>query len=96
MRDRYASSLGVWDEVVAKVAALAPIATDLGCSQSQLAIAWCVKNPNVSSVIMGGSTVAQLRENLMALHCLSALTDEVMQQLDEIFPVRFRGPTFKG
>jgi aryl-alcohol dehydrogenase-like predicted oxidoreductase len=52
---------------VEAVRRLAPIAAELGCSTAQLAIAWCLGNPDVSSVILGASRVGQLEENLAAL-----------------------------
>src|SRR6185437_2710449 len=47
---------------IAKVKALAPLAGELGCTLAQLALAWCLKNPNVSTVITGASRPAQVRE----------------------------------
>jgi len=44
-----------------EVDALKPVAADLGCSLAQLALAWCAKNPNVSTVITGASKVSQVR-----------------------------------
>jgi voltage-dependent potassium channel beta subunit len=63
---------------------LMPIAAGLGCSMAQLAVAWCLRNPNVSSVILGASTIAQLDENLESLKAKEALTDEVMIKIDGI------------
>ena len=67
-----------------KVRKLAPIARELGCSLAQFAIAWCAKNPNVSTVITGASRVEQVHENMKALDVLPKLTDDVMKQVDEI------------
>ena len=67
--------------------ALAPIAKDLGCTMSQLAIAWCLKNPRVSSVITGASRVAQVTENLKALDVAPMLGADIMQRLDVSFGV---------
>jgi voltage-dependent potassium channel beta subunit len=64
------------------VARLASIARELGCSTAQLAIAWCAKNPRVSTVITGASRVAQVEENLAALDVLPKLTPEVMARID--------------
>ena len=52
---------------IAKVRRLAPIAADLGCTLAQLALAWCLRNPNVSTVITGASRAAQVTENMRAL-----------------------------
>jgi voltage-dependent potassium channel beta subunit len=71
-------------ERLAAVRALQPVADDLGCTLAQLAIAWCVKNPNVSTVITGASRVAQVHENLKALEVVPRLTPDVMARIDEI------------
>jgi len=60
------------------------IATDLGVGGAELAIAWCLTNPNISSVILGTSSVAQLQQNLKALDV--RLDDDVLERLDELFP----------
>jgi voltage-dependent potassium channel beta subunit len=72
-------------EKLAKVKALEPIAQELGCSLSQLALAWCLKNPYVSTVITGASRVEQVHENMRASEVAPKLTPEVMQRIDEIF-----------
>jgi aryl-alcohol dehydrogenase-like predicted oxidoreductase len=61
------------------------LAQEINCNPGQLAIAWCVKNKNVSSVITGSSKVEQLHENLKSLPLLSKLTPDVMSELDQIF-----------
>jgi voltage-dependent potassium channel beta subunit len=66
-----------------KVHNLLPIASELGCSLAQLALAWCAKNPNVSSVITGASRPEQVTDNLGALAVLPRLDDDVMQRIDE-------------
>ncbi len=68
----------------AAVTHLDTIASDLGCSLSQLAIAWVARNPRVSTVITGASKVAQLTENLGALEVMPKLTLEVMARIEEI------------
>jgi len=67
---------------IAVVKRLAPIARELDCTLAQLSIAWCMKHPNVSSVITGASRVAQVHENLKALDVLPKLTPEVMARID--------------
>jgi voltage-dependent potassium channel beta subunit len=64
------------------VAKLGTIAADLGSTTAQLAIAWCAKNPNVSSVITGASRASQIAENMKALELLPRLTPEVMSAID--------------
>ena len=66
------------------VAQLAPIAADLGATLAQLAIAWCTKNPRVSTVITGASKPGQLQDNLGALAVADKLTPEVMARIDAI------------
>jgi voltage-dependent potassium channel beta subunit len=68
----------------AAVVQLGAIAVELGCSLSQLAIAWVVKNPRVSSVIMGASRLAQLTENLAAIPVVPLLTPDVLARIDEV------------
>ena len=67
-----------------KVRALGKIAKELDCTLAQFAIAWCAKNPNVSTVIMGASRVEQVCENLKALEVLPKLSEKVMKRVDEI------------
>ena len=67
---------------IQRVDKLLPIARQLGVSPAQFAIAWCLKNPHVSSVILGASKLAQLEENFGALDVLDKLDDPVMQQID--------------
>jgi aryl-alcohol dehydrogenase-like predicted oxidoreductase len=67
-----------------KVKELIPIATDLGASIAQMAIAWCLKNLNVSSVITGASKPSQVSENIKALDYVEKLTPDVMNRIDNI------------
>ncbi len=69
---------------IAKVKALQPVADELGCTLAQLAIAWCLKNPNVSSVITGASRVSQVHENLKAAKVAAMLTSDYLTRLDVI------------
>jgi voltage-dependent potassium channel beta subunit len=68
----------------AKVRQLATIARELDCTLSQLALAWCAANPNVSTVITGASRADQVRENLGALDVLPRLDAEVLARIDDI------------
>jgi len=68
-------------EVIGK---LGKLADEIGVPLAQLAILWCLKNPNVSTVILGASKLAQLRDNIAALEHREKLTDEVMAKIDEI------------
>ena len=67
-----------------KVNQLLPVAAGLGASCAQLAIAWCLKNPNVSSVITGASKPSQVSENIEALDLTEKLTPEVMERIEAI------------
>lgn len=75
------------EDRLAKVRALQPIAEELGCTLSQLSIAWVLKNPNVSTVITGASRVEQLQENLKATEIAPQLTPEVLRRIDEAFGI---------
>lgn len=65
---------------------LLPVAERLGCTMSQLAIAWCAANPRVSTVITGASRVEQVQENLGALDVLEQLTPEVLAEIRALLP----------
>jgi voltage-dependent potassium channel beta subunit len=64
-----------------KVRRLAEIADELSCTLAQLSIAWCAKNPHVSTVITGASRPEQVKDNLGALDVLDRLTPDVMQRM---------------
>lgn len=66
-----------------KVRRLKVVADELGCSLAQLSIAWCARNPRVSTVITGASRVEQLEENLGALDVMARLDDAVLRRIDE-------------
>jgi voltage-dependent potassium channel beta subunit len=74
-----------WDDVVQKVNKLEPIAEKLGVKQNVLAIAWVLKNPNVSSAITGASSPEQVFENCRAVGVVDKLTPEIMAEIDELF-----------
>ena len=76
LRDRLTDA-----DALARVESLRPIADRLGCSMSQLAIAWCTRHPMVSSVITGASRVEQVRENFGALEVMDALDDAVAEEM---------------
>jgi voltage-dependent potassium channel beta subunit len=75
----------------AQVRELAELAGRLGVTTSQLAIAWCAKNPHVSTVILGASSVDQVQENLGALDALEQLDDAVMAEIVGIIHPWTRG-----
>jgi voltage-dependent potassium channel beta subunit len=67
-----------------KVHQLKPVADRLDCTLAQLAIAWCLKNPNVSTVITGASRASQVKENMLALDIMPKLTENVLAEIDAI------------
>jgi aryl-alcohol dehydrogenase-like predicted oxidoreductase len=67
---------------IAVVKRLEPIAADLSCTLAQLSLAWCLKNPNVSSVITGATRPAQVRENLKAQDVVPKLAPDVMARIE--------------
>jgi len=73
-----------------QVGQLAAIAQALGATPAQLAIAWCTRHPAVTSVIVGASQPAQLRENLRSLEIATRLSVDVMHTLNELFTDRVR------
>ncbi len=72
------------EEKIDRVRRLAPVAEDLGCSMAQLAIAWCLANPNVSTVITGASRAEQVEENMKALAVVERLTPEILARIEVI------------
>jgi voltage-dependent potassium channel beta subunit len=67
-----------------KVRALKEVADGLDCSPAQLAIAWCARNPHVSTVITGASRAEQVAENMKALDVIGRIDDKVTERIDEI------------
>jgi aryl-alcohol dehydrogenase-like predicted oxidoreductase len=68
----------------AVVGELEGVAKELGCTLAQLALAWCARNPRVSSVITGASRVSQVEENMKAAEVIPRLTPQVMERIDGI------------
>jgi voltage-dependent potassium channel beta subunit len=68
----------------AAVGQLEHIAKDLGCTLAQLALAWCARNPRVSTVITGASRVSQVEENLKAADIIPKLTPHVLERIEGI------------
>ncbi len=71
------------ERALAKGERLRPIAAELGCTLAQLSLAWCTKNPNVSTVITGASRASQVVENFAALDVIPLLTEDVMARIGE-------------
>jgi aryl-alcohol dehydrogenase-like predicted oxidoreductase len=72
------------DERIAKVKLLAAIARELGCTMAQLALAWCLRNPDVSTVITGATNAKQVRENLAAIELVGRLSGDLVNRIEEI------------
>lgn len=70
------------------------LAKELDMSMPVLAIAWCLKNPNVTTVILGASKTSQLIENFKALEAKEQLTEEVMNRIDELLGNRPKAPVY--
>jgi voltage-dependent potassium channel beta subunit len=70
------------EQAIRRVEALRPIAEELGCSLAQLALAWCTKNPNVSTVITGASRPSQVTENFAAVDVIERLDEDVMARIE--------------
>lgn len=71
-------------ERISKVRDLSVIAEELGTNMATLALAWCLKNPNVSTVILGASRLSQLEENLKTVDIVDQLTDDVIERIEEV------------
>ena len=82
------------DENLEKVRKLTDIAKDLDITMPQLALAWCFKNNNVSTVILGASKVSQLKENLKAAEAKDKLTAKVMGKIEGILDNKPEMPQF--
>ena len=83
LKDRW-----MMDEKINKVKELANVANELGVSLPSLSIAWCIKNPNVTTAILGATKKEQLLDNLKALEVLPKLTDEVMNKIDAVMKTK--------
>jgi aryl-alcohol dehydrogenase-like predicted oxidoreductase len=79
MRERFS------DDMRERVRELKPIADGLGVTRAQLALAWILRQPGVSSVITGATKPAQVESNVRA--SAVALDEEVLNRMDELFPV---------
>jgi len=71
-------------ERLEKVKQLQPVADDLGCPMAQLGLAWCLKNPNVSTVITGASRPEQVAENMKAVEVAPKLTTDIVERIEQV------------
>lgn len=81
-------------ERITAVLALGLLAKELGLSLPVMSLAWCLKNPNVSTVILGASKLHQLQENMQALGAQELLTPDVMQRIEDILQNKPEFPAF--
>ena len=81
-------------EKMKKVIELQKLADQMNLPLAKLSLAWCLKNPNVSTMILGASKVEQLRENLTVLEVVPLLTDKVMENIDLIMGTKPELPAF--
>ena len=84
MNSRWLADLILNEKNLAKVNLLGDLAGDLGTTLPKLALAWCLKNPDVSTVLLGATQVHQLEENLGAPAVVPLLTEDVMARIEEI------------
>jgi voltage-dependent potassium channel beta subunit len=82
------------DETLQKVRMLTTLADELGISTAALSLAWCLRNPNVSTVILGASQPKQVLENVKAAECTALLTEEVMNRIEDIVQTKPELPEF--
>jgi voltage-dependent potassium channel beta subunit len=84
LRDMITGDQDEWNRKIRQVGQLQELANSLGVELTHLALAWCLKNPNVSTVILGASRLEQLTSNLLALDAVDKLTDEAMQSIESV------------
>lgn len=84
----------VMDDKISKVQSFQLLADELGTGMAPLAIAWCLRNTNVTTAILGATRKEQLEENFKALDILPLLTSEIMGRIDDIFGTKPRLPDF--
>ncbi|MGD8379819.1 MAG: aldo/keto reductase [Gammaproteobacteria bacterium] len=82
LRERFQGPVG--QARIATVRRLNKVADEAGISMTHLALGWCARNPNVSTVILGASRVEQLHDNLAALRAMPGITPDVMTAVDDI------------
>ena len=82
------------EDKLAKISLLNELSNDLGMSLPVMSIAWCLKNQNVSTVILGASKMSQLKENMRSLDALNKLDEKAIKQIEEILQNQPEHPTF--
>lgn len=82
------------EDKIEKTRKLTALAKKLNLTMAQMALIWCTKNPNVSTVILGASKTSQLKENLKALGMLAKLDESVMEKIEKILNNKPIAPPF--
>ena len=82
------------EEKLKKVKKIAELSNKMGVSTAALSIAWCIKNPNVSTAILGATKKQQLTENLKSLEVIPKLTPEIMEKIDSIMKNKPKLPEY--
>ena len=82
------------DDKIKKVKKLTELADKLGVTTAALSIAWCIKNPNVSTAILGATKKQQLLDNLKAIDAMAKLTPEVMEKIEKIMGTKPKLPEY--
>ena len=82
------------DERIAKVKELTKIAESIDSSITNVALAWCLKNPNVSTIILGASKLEQLEQNFGCLEVVELLSEEVMEQIEGVLDNKSEYPEY--
>jgi aryl-alcohol dehydrogenase-like predicted oxidoreductase len=77
-----------------KVRQLGTLAAEMNLSLAVFGLAWCLKNPNVSTVILGASKEEQLKENLTAMDAVHRFTPEIMETIEAIMQNKPRRPDY--
>ena len=72
------------EDRIEKARGIKQLADEMGISMVKFSLAWCLKNPNVSTVILGASKVSQLKENLQAIDAIPLLTPEILEKIETI------------
>ena len=75
----------VGQQRIKQVSDFQTLIADLGCTLAQASIAWCAKNNDVSTIILGASSIPQLNENLDSLNFIDSFDDELLTKIDQLF-----------
>ena len=82
------------EDKLAKISLLNELSNDLGMSLPVMSIGWCLKNENVSTVILGASKMSQLKENMKSIDSLNKLDEKAIKQIEDILQNQPEHPTF--